>query len=146
MHGGSVPRNTEVIARFRRTYDLLSSDSIWLLDDLYDESVVFIDPIHEIRGLPALREYMTRMYGGVKRCAFEHHSVLVSRREAMLTWTMEMEHKRFRPDRVLRLPGATVIRFGDKITYQRDYYDLGALIYERVPVLGPIVQWIKKRL
>jgi len=32
------------------------------------------------------------------------------------------------------------------VTYHRDYFDLGALIYERVPVLGGLIRGIKGRM
>lgn len=140
------PQTEAIIQRFRSTYDGLTSGSMELLKKLYDERIEFIDPVHTIHGIDALTAYMRRMYEGVERIEFHHHSLLAGEGEAMMTWTMEMEHQRLQPGRAIWLPGATVIRFDRMITHQRDYYDLGALLYERVPGLGPIVQWIKKRL
>ena len=34
----------------------------------------------------------------------------------------------------------------DKVYYQQDQYDLGAMIYEHIPVIGPVVRFLKRRL
>lgn len=38
------------------------------------------------------------------------------------------------------------IRFTDRIFYHEDFYDLGAMIYQHVPVLGRIIRFINQRI
>jgi hypothetical protein len=59
---------------------------------------------------------------------------------------MNLRHRRFKPEETLTLPGATAVRFGERVHFHRDYFDLGAMIYERIPVLGGAVRAIKARL
>jgi hypothetical protein len=33
-----------------------------------------------------------------------------------------------------------------KVRYHRDYFDLGAMLYEHLPLLGSLVKTIKRRL
>ena len=33
-----------------------------------------------------------------------------------------------------------------KVCQHRDYFDLGAMLYEQLPLLGPVVRTIKMRL
>ena len=45
------------------------------------------------------------------------------------------------------LPGVSYLTFEDgKIREQRDYYDLGAMLYEHVPLVGYVIDKIKQRL
>ena len=45
------------------------------------------------------------------------------------------------------LDGASHLRLADnRIAYQRDYYDLGAMLYEHIPLLGGAVRAVKARL
>lgn len=39
------------------------------------------------------------------------------------------------------------VRFDEtgKITFHQDYWDTG-IIYEKTPVLGPIITWIRQRI
>lgn len=134
------------VGTFKDTYNRLTRSSLSLLDDLYDESVVFEDPLHRIQGLPALRAYFERLYADIHSCRFTFEAEVVQDDQAVLTWTMHLQHTRFHPGERLHLPGATHIRFADKVVYHRDYFDVGALLYERVPLLGPLVRAIKSRL
>jgi hypothetical protein len=57
-----------------------------------------------------------------------------------------MRHARLRPGELLSLPGASVIKFEERIHYHRDYFDVGAMLYERLPVVGGLIRSIKARV
>ncbi len=135
-----------VLARFRAAYQALDKDHLHLLDEIYASDVVFEDPLHRIEGLDALRDYFARMYEGVESISFEFGTVLHTAQEAMLTWTMHMRHRRLRPGETLALPGATHVRFGEQVHYHRDYFDAGALLYERLPLIGSLVRAVRNRV
>lgn len=135
-----------IIDRFQAVYQELDKNSLHLLAEVYAPEVVFIDPIHRVEGLPALTEYFRKMYEGVTDIGFRFEDVIAENDRAFLTWEMNLRHRKFRPEETLTLPGATVVRFGERIYFHRDYFDLGAMIYERIPVLGGAVRAIKARL
>ncbi len=187
------------VERFKSLANQLSYETLHLLDDLYTEDIVFIDPVGEFRGLSAVRDYYARLYEGVKTISFSFDDEvqgvetavepsLVDLQagtppDAVLFWTMRMEHKRFRKGETVALPGCSHLKFRAislpseispspgpssfpkvpssadasaraetspppqiKICHHRDYYDLGALLYERIPVLGKLIRSIKARL
>ncbi|WHI49643.1 hypothetical protein P3339_14310 [Microbulbifer sp. MLAF003] len=39
-----------------------------------------------------------------------------------------------------------MVRFSDKVFYHEDFYDMGAMVYEQVPLLGSLIRKIKSRL
>jgi hypothetical protein len=135
-----------LLARFMEVYQALRHDNLDLLGEVYDAQVVFEDPLHKVEGLDALTAYFQRMYAGVESIRFEFGEVVEGRGQAMLTWTMHMRHQRLRRGEQLDLPGATHIRFGRKVEYHRDYFDAGALLYERLPLLGGVVRAIRRRV
>lgn len=137
------------VESFQERFNSLGPGRLAVLDELYSPDVVFEDPIHRIEGLEPLREYFARMYEGVAECRFVFEPPIVEGDRASLAWTMELRHRRFRPKETLRLPGCSRIRFesgGERAEYHRDYFDLGAMLYERVPALGAIVKRIKRNL
>jgi len=134
------------VDRFQHLYRELNRDRLHLLADVYAPEVVFVDPVHRVEGLSALTEYFRRMYEGVTDIGFDFEEVMAEDDRAFLTWTMRLRHARFRPRETLVLPGASFVRFGQRIHFHRDYFDLGAMIYERVPLLGGAVRTIKNRL
>ena len=57
---------------------------------------------------------------------------------------MHLQHKKLSANKTILLNGASFIRFdAEKINYHRDYYDLGALIYEQIPLLGAVVKKVR---
>ncbi len=134
------------VARFKDTFNRLGSGSLWLLEDLYADDLFFEDPLHRIHGLPALRTYLARLYAGVIHCAFTFEHEVVAADQAMLTWTMHLAHASVGRGNPVHLPGASHIRFTDKVHYHRDYFDVGALLYERVPLLGAVIRAVKARV
>ena len=134
------------LADFKAAFNRLDADNLHLLEELYDPNVVFQDPVHRLKGLSALRDYYGRLYEGVVECRFDFEDELIDGDRAVLVWVMHVEHARFRKGETLHLPGASHLRFADKVTYHRDYFDMGAFIYERVPLLGSVIRGIKQRL
>lgn len=137
---------TRLLERFLRVYQQLDRDHLHLLGEVYADDVSFTDPLHQVSGLAALGDYFARMYANVTSVRFDFERVLAGGGEAMLTWTMHLQHPRLSPSEPLALPGATHLRFGDKVHYHRDYFDAGALLYERLPVLGGVVRAIRRRV
>jgi hypothetical protein len=135
-----------MVDRFQDLYRELDKTRLDLLPDIYSADVVFVDPAHRIDGLPALTHYFRRIYEGVAEIEFEFEDVMADNAQAFLSWTMRLRHAKFRPDEILTLPGASLIRFDRRIHFHRDYFDLGAMIYERIPLLGGAVRAIKNRL
>lgn len=138
--------SSDMVQRFQDVYRELDSSRLHLLSEVYAPDVVFVDPVHRVEGLAALIDYFRRLYAGVADIDFAFEDVLVEDHRACLSWTMRMRHTRFRPGQTLVLPGATIIRFDQRVRFHRDYFDLGALVYERVPLLGHAVKAIKNRL
>ncbi|NGX15698.1 nuclear transport factor 2 family protein [Wenzhouxiangella sp. XN24] len=124
----------------------LRADNLALLDGVYATGVTFEDPLHRVEGLAELKAYFGRLYAAVESIRFDFDTVIAGPGEAMLTWTMRMRHGRLRSGEELALPGATHIRFAERVHYHRDYFDAGALLYERLPVLGTVIRAIRRRV
>ncbi|WP_237056975.1 nuclear transport factor 2 family protein [Microbulbifer sediminum] len=116
------------------------------LGQIYDPSVVFCDPIHRVEGLEALQAYFDGMSRGLKSCRFEFGQVVDADDSACLPWVMHYAHHSLNGGRPLQLRGCSLLRFGKRIHYHEDFYDVGAMVYERVPVVGALVRGIKARM
>ena len=133
---------------FKTVFNRLSANTINLLEEIYAPDVVFRDPVHELNGLSALRDYYGRLYQGVVSCHFEFESEVSDGSQAMLVWIMRFQHHRFRRGEMLDLRGVSHLKFSadGKVCYHQDYFDMGAFIYERTPLLGSVIRMIKNRL
>lgn len=113
---------------------------------IYADHAVFEDPIHRCEGLTDLLHYANAVYGGVEACHFEQHAVWIQGDTAFTTWTLTLRHPSLNGGKTFSLPGLSHLQGHERIHYHRDYYDLGAMLYEKVPVLGPVNRWLKRRL
>jgi hypothetical protein len=88
------------------------------------------------------------MYENVRSIRFDFHDRLENSSQAFLTWTMHFSHPRLAKGRSIAVSGCSQLAFAPdgKVIHHRDYFDLGEMVYEHVPVLGSLVKTIKKRL
>jgi hypothetical protein len=115
------------------------------LGDIYATDVLFKDPVHELRGLVLLEDYFSSMCADLTDCRFEYLDQVVSDNSAYLKWEMHFKHPRLGRE-VIDVRGVSHIRGEDKIDYHEDFYDLGAMLYERLPLIGNVTRWLKLRM
>ncbi|WP_455200839.1 nuclear transport factor 2 family protein [Kaarinaea lacus] len=131
-----------IIDNFKSVYGNLDASNISLVDTIYDDNVTFVDPFHEIRGLPTLMEYFSKLYENLESCDFEFGEVYSKPSSALIVWNMTFRHRSL-SSKTIEVPGSTQIRFDDKIYFHRDYFDAGKMIYENIPVVGSVIKYIK---
>jgi hypothetical protein len=130
---------------FQDAFRELRPDRPFPYEQLYAPDIVFEDPLRRTEGLPALRKHFQTLDKNLRSARFDYSSTLVQGQEAAVFWTMTLELRRG-PRRPVVVSGVSQLRFGDRLTYQRDHFDVGALIYEQVPLLGSIIRWLKRHL
>ena len=138
----------ESLARFVALYQQLNRDELHRLPEVYASEVIFTDPAHRIEGLAALTDYFSALYQRLAYCRFVITSQMQQGRQAWLGWTMTFSHPRLRGGAPVMVEGATRLEFNEagKVCLHRDYFDMGAMLYEQLPLIGPLVRTIKGRL
>ncbi len=128
-------------------YHKLDKHNLHLLDELYHPDVVFEDAAHRLEGRGALYEYFQSLYTNVIRCDFVIHEQQQVGDTGFLTWTMELLHPKLQNGTPIMVNGATHLKFSDgQVIYHRDYFDLGEMLYENLPLLGAVIKIVKQRL
>ena len=139
--------NTDLADALKRAYCSLAAGNTAELAPLYSEDVYFEDPSHGIQGKAALVERFQHLYSNVDSCNFKFHQTLDTGGEIFLAWTMILRQRGPKSGEVIRVEGASFLKVrNNRIYYHRDYFDLGAFVYENVPMLGSIIKRIKQRL
>lgn len=134
------------IQRLMSLYQRLNADNLELLDEVYSEDVVFCDPLHRIEGMAALKTYFADMYQNVDSIEFQFHQVMDDGQHAMLVWTMTFTHPKLASGKLIRVDGVSQIDYDTEIEFHRDFFDVGAMLYEHVPGLGALIRLIKGRI
>lgn len=131
---------------FCRSYQQFDQQLIAKLPELYNQDVRFCDPVHCIDGLGNLTRYFERQLDNVGSCQFDIRQVVEQGNQATVIWDMHLQHPRLNRGRMNSTSGCTYLEFQDNIHYHRDYFDLGCMLYEQLPLLGGIVRRIRKSL
>lgn len=133
---------------FLEMYEQLNLENIHLLRDVYSSDILFVDPAHTIQGLDQLESYFSSLYQNVESIDFAFTDSVTQGENSYLQWDMTFRHKRVGSGKAITVSGATFLRTGadGKVVYHRDYFDLGAMIYEHLPFLGRVIIAIKRRL
>ncbi|MFD1216473.1 nuclear transport factor 2 family protein [Microbulbifer celer] len=116
---------------------------------IYAEDVLFRDPVHEMRGLPALQAYFEGISTNLISCEFNFEEIIEKGGRVALWWEMHYRHPRLNGGRSLSLRGNSRLHLdllSDRVIFHEDYYDLGAMVYERIPLLGSTVRFVKSGL
>lgn len=138
---------SELVEQFKRFYgDLLQAE--WAqLDSIYTSDIQFRDPVHRLEGRDALYRYLDDMCGNVSACRFVYLDQMTSEGSAYIKWNMLFSHPKVAGNRTITVRGITHLMFNEKgIFFHEDCYDMGAMLYEHLPLLGRMIAWLKGRL
>jgi steroid delta-isomerase len=127
-------------------FQSISADSARTLSLIYTDDVWFKDPFNEVQGLEKVGYIFTHMFEQVDAPRFViTHSVLQDD-QAFLTWDFLFRMRRF-SDEEQCIRGATHVRFASdgRVAYHRDYWDAAEELYEKLPVIGSVMRWLKTR-
>jgi len=132
---------------FLKVYRDLNRDNVERITGIYTDDVRFVDPAHEIQGLDALLVYFRRLYENVSDVRFEFNHPLKDGSSGYVQWRMRYRHPRLKRGSEILVPGASFLKFTDdgKVWHHRDYFDMGSLLYEHLPIMGSAVGAIKRR-
>ena len=138
------PGNCRVaLAGVVRFYETLAPDTLDQLSGLYAADARFKDPFNDVVGIAAITGIFRHMFTTVEAPRFEVTTRLLTGREAMLGWDF---HLRLR-GRPVVIRGVTHHSFDTDglVCLHRDYWDAAEELYEKLPVVGALMRWLKRR-
>ncbi|MCA0937005.1 nuclear transport factor 2 family protein [Vibrio alginolyticus] len=128
-------------------YQKLDKQNLHLLDEIYHPDVVFEDSAHRLEGRAALYDYFQSLYANVNRCDFMIDEQQQVGDTGFLIWRMELQHPKLQNGAPILVNGASHLKFSQgQVIYHRDYFDLGEMLYENLPLLGSVIKIVKQRL
>jgi hypothetical protein len=147
------------IRKFESFYTDIASMRVEELADIYSSDVTFIDPIAAHSGITSVESYFSKLLHNAKYCTFNIHSTEITTSinsgsepvtgisAYLVTWKMTFTSTRINKGQPIQVDGVTQLKIEhNKIIYHRDYYDLGQMVYENVPLLGSVIKRIKRTL
>jgi limonene-1,2-epoxide hydrolase len=137
----------KAIEKFYDFYKVFSADVIRKsIKDVYAENAYFRDGFREVQGTENLEKYFLSSTETFHECTFDIQDIASHEGNYYYRWVMNLVLKRNK-DEKLQAVGMSHVRYdkNGKIIFQQDYWDTG-VIFEKIPVLGTIITWIRNRI
>lgn len=137
-----------MLTKFKTTYQALNKDNLNLLEDIYSPNAIFIDPFRQVSSIDNIRDYFASLYRNVKSIDIEFHDESATKNTAYISWNMEIIHNSLNAGKKYTITGVTYLRLDsdNKVIYHKDYFDAGAMLYQQLPILGKLINWIKGKV
>ena len=135
--------------RVQRVIDFfqqLQAADVQRLSQLYVDDAFFKDPFNEVHTRQGVERIFAHMFVALDGPRFVIRDAVLQGDQCFLTWDFLFRMKRFsRGEQCIR--GATQIRFAPdgRIALHRDWWDAAEELYEKLPVLGALMRWLKRR-
>ncbi len=130
----------------KRFYEALCADDIAQLGRHYGEHVYFRDPFNEVRGLAAVQRIFAHMFETLDEPRFVVRDAFGEGEQAFLSW--DFSFRRRGGGQEWRIHGSSHLRFAPdgKVIYHRDYWDAAEELWEKLPLLGSLLRYLKAKL
>jgi steroid delta-isomerase len=136
----------ERVARIVRAFEQLTPASLGRLGELYTADARFKDPFNEVQGVPAIRAVFEHMYATLDEPRFIVRDVVAQGDQCFLTWDFIFRMRRFnRSEQTVRGGSHLLLAADGRISLHRDYWDVAEELYEKLPVVGSLMRWLKRR-
>lgn len=138
----------DALDRLVRYWETLSPETVARIAEVYAPDASFRDPFNDVRGEAALRRIFLHMYEQLDEPRFTIVETILEGRGAVLLWDFDFRMKGWKPAVPRRIHGASHVRFGDdgRVTEHRDYWDAAGELYVHLPMVGPLMRFLARRL
>jgi len=128
-------------------FEQLKPQDLPQLPSLYAANARFKDPFNEVEGLPAIERIFAHMFASLDSPHFIVGERIVQGQQCFLVWDFRFRFKRFDTTSWQTVRGGTHLVFNDEglVTLHRDYWDAAEELYEKLPMLGGLMRWLKRR-
>lgn len=135
------------LAALAQFFESLSPADLDRIGAFYTPDARFKDPFNEVQGLPAIRAIFDHMFETLHEPRFVVTGGFAQGDEAFLSWDFVFRFKRFDSHTVQTVRGATHLRFAadGRVILHRDYWDAAEELYEKLPLVGRLMRWLKRR-
>ena len=137
----------DAVERLVQFFEQLQPQDLPRLPALYAADAHFKDPFNEVQGLAAIERIFAHMFDTLDSPHFIVTERIVQDHKCFLVWDFRFRFRRFDTQSWQTVRGGTHLVFNDEglVTLHRDYWDAAEELYEKLPVVGGLMRWLKRR-
>lgn len=143
----SAPSAEEAVTRVVAFFENLTPASLASLPAFYAAHARFKDPFNDVRGLDAIVQIFAHMFETLDAPRFVVRERIVQGSQCFLSWEFHFRFRRFRQGQAQVILGGSHLVLDDagRVVLHRDYWDAAEELYEKLPVVGGAMRWLKRR-
>ncbi|MDB5931091.1 MAG: nuclear transport factor 2 family protein [Polaromonas sp.] len=128
-------------------FEHLTPADIDRLGAFYTPEAYFKDPFNEVRGLTDIGQVFSHMFESLEQPRFMVTGCIVDGSQCFLTWDFLFHFKRHARGTLQTVRGGSHLLFNEAglVEFHRDYWDAAEELYEKLPLLGSLMRWLKRR-
>jgi steroid Delta-isomerase len=141
------PLNDARVEKIVALFETLNPTTLPRLAEMYTPDAHFKDPFNEVQGVPAITAIFAHMFDSLDRPRFVIHDVIVQGDQCFMSWDFVFAMRRFnRSEQIIRGSSHLKLAPDGRIHHHRDYWDAAEELYEKLPLLGGLMRWLKRRV
>ncbi len=139
---------TERLNKLVEYFETVTEATVPQLRNFYASDAYFKDPFNEVHTVEEIEHVFAHMFGPLAEPRFFVHARIEQGGEAFLTWDFRFRIKKYKPDVEQAIRGGSHLRFDaqNKVCYHRDYWDAAEELYEKLPLIGGLMRFMKRRM
>ena len=132
-------------------FEHLQPDDVTRLAEFYTADSQFKDPFNEVQGVPAIARIFTHMFENLEAPRFVITQQVQQGVQCFVTWDFIFKLRGATAREPLIVRGASHLVLREeagqwRVAVHRDYWDAAEELYEKLPVLGSLMRWLKRRV
>ncbi|MBR7798606.1 nuclear transport factor 2 family protein [Undibacterium fentianense] len=134
---------TPLVQKIMDWYASLSPSTLPQITSLYAIDARFKDPFNEVVGVEAIAKIFEHMFASTEAPRFIFEEVIEQGQKVFLTWEF---HFGLRGKNYV-VKGGSMLTFNEQgmITDHRDYWDAAEELWEKLPIVGTLVGWLRHK-
>jgi steroid Delta-isomerase len=134
------------VARLVALYESLTPADLPGLRGVYADDARFKDPFNQVQGLAAIARIFDHMFRRLDGPRFQVIGIVADGDDLFLTWDFKFR-TRGAGASAMSIHGASHVRFNaqGQVAMHRDYWDAAEELYEKLPLVGTLMRWLKRR-
>jgi ketosteroid isomerase-like protein len=135
------------VQHIARYFAQLAPADLAALDTVYTAEAQFKDPFNEVVGVAAIRRVFEHMFANLEQPRFVIAAAVVQGDQCFMTWDFRFRMKRYDSrEQCIRGASYLLLAADGRIAIHRDYWDAAEELYEKLPLLGALMRWLKRRV
>jgi hypothetical protein len=128
-------------------FENLAPDNLAQIDQYYATQARFKDPFNDVTGLLEIRRIFEHMFVALVEPRFVVTAQICQGSQCFLTWEFRFQFRGFHKGREQVILGASHLVLDEQglVTLHRDYWDAAEELYEKLPWVGALMRWLKRR-